>query len=127
MSGTGWSLPTVPRPCHTALITAVRSRRSFIARRTRLSSKGLWSVARITGWNDVLFTDPTETPGARSRVPMKATGTSNIIWTSPPLSAATWGVLRDVHLPQLIEVGPGHVPVVRELHQARALARLELD
>ena len=37
------------------------------------------------------------------------------------------GVLRDVHLPQLIEVGPGPVPVVRELHQARALARLELD
>jgi hypothetical protein len=61
-----------------------------MARRTRLSSKGLRSVAMTTGWNDVLFTDTRDTPRAFSKVPMNATGTSNIMWTSPPLRDATW-------------------------------------
>ena len=44
----------------------------------------------ITGWKDGLFTYDEDTPRAFSSVPTNGTGTSNIIWTSPPLRDATW-------------------------------------
>ena len=61
-----------------------------MASRTLLSLNGFWAAFITTGWNEVLFTLTRETPGAFSREPMKGTGTSNMSWTSPPESEATW-------------------------------------
>ena len=63
MVGTGWSSPTIPCPCHTALMIPSRSTACFMASRTRLSSNGFWFDAIVTGWNDGLLTSTTETAG----------------------------------------------------------------